>query len=119
MSVGLFHVSTTMDDMHSGKVDCPFMAHQEAICPMDLSDHISALQSVFTATLPEIITLYTFVVFAVAMRLPSWLVPKRSDRLILYRQLRERTYTFPARVLQEIFARGILHPKLYFALLDA
>lgn len=114
MFVSLFHMSMGMD-MHGGVGDCPFMAHEEVICPMDLADHLAAWKSVFQVAAPTIVLLLAAagalaLVFSAAPHLYT-----RKLRLIpvLYRQLRERIYAFSYRPLQELFSNGILHPKLF------
>lgn len=114
MSVSLFHMSMDMD-MAGGMSDCPFMAHNEVICPMDLADHIGAWQSVFQAVVPSIVLILVAVgvVALVSSLAPHLLLPKRKPIPLSLRRLRERTYSFSYRPLQELFSNGILHPKLF------
>lgn len=112
MFVGLFHISM---DMAGGMSDCPFMTHEEVVCSMNIADHIAAWKSAFLAVTPTLVLLLTVVgavVFATSTA-PHLFAPKRKSIPILHKQLRERTYTFPYRALQELFANGILHPKLF------
>lgn len=114
MFVSLFHMSTGMD-MTGGMSDCPFMAHDEVICPMDLADHIGAWKSAFLAVTPTIVLLLSAVGAAalVTTVAPYLFTPKRKPVPILHGQLRERTYAFSYRPLQELFSNGILHPKVF------
>ena len=114
MFASLFHMSMDMDTMATGG-DCMYMSHAETWCPMSVADHIGAWQSVFQAIAPTIILLLiTASAFAlVATVAPHFITPRPSTIQILQRQLRERTYLFSYRPLQELFARGILHPKLF------
>ena len=114
MYVSLFHVSSGMD-MTGGMSDCPFMTHDEVICPMDLADHIGAWQSVFQDVVPSIVLILVAVgaVALVSSLAPHLLLPKRKPIPLSSRRLRERTYSFSYRPLQEMFSNGILHPKLF------
>lgn len=114
MFASLFHMSMGMD-MTGGMSDCPFMAQQEVICPMNLVDHMEAWKAAFLAVSPSIVLLLALagaIVFIVSVA-PQLFAPGHKPILILYRQLRERTYTFSYRPFQELFAKGILHPKLF------
>ena len=114
MFVSLFHMSTGMD-MTGGMSDCPFMAHEEVICPMDLADHIGAWKSAFLAVTPTIVLLLSVVgaIALISTVAPHLFTPKRKPIPILQKQLRERTYTFSHRPFQELFSNGILHPKVF------
>lgn len=114
MFVSLFHMSMGMD-MTGGMSDCPFMSHEEVVCPMNMVDHIGAWKSAFLAVTPTI-TLLLAVAGAVAFVVstaPYLFTPRRKAIPILYTQLRERTYVFSYRPLQELFSNGILHPRLF------
>ena len=114
MFLSLFHMSTDMD-MHGGMVDCPFMAHVDVICPMDLADHLGAWKSVFTAVVPTVLLLIGLA-GAVALTntvLHHLFARERKPIPISFRYLRERTYTFSSRTLQDLFSDGILHPKVF------
>ena len=49
MFLSFFHMSTGMN-MHSGMSDCPFMSHEETICPMSVMDHIGAWNNLLTSS---------------------------------------------------------------------
>ncbi len=114
MFVSLFHMSADMD-MSGGMSDCPFMSHEEVLCPMNLADHIGAWKSVFLAVTPTIVLLLVVAgaIAFVATTAPHLFVSRCKPIPILYRHLRERTYTFAYRSLQELFSNGVLHPKLF------
>lgn len=114
MFVSLFHMSTGMD-MTSSMSGCPFMAHDEVLCPMDLADHIGFWKSVFLAVAPTIVLLLAAAgaVVLVLSVAPHLFSSRYKPILILGRQLRERTYTFSYRPFQDLFSDGILHPKLF------
>lgn len=111
MFVSLFHVSGGMN-MSGGMTDCPFMVHEEAVCAMNLTDHMSAWKSVFFVTVSTIVLLIIAVV-CITLLAPNLL------RRILYTSpptlvwLQTRIYTFTYRPLQELFSNGILHPKVF------
>lgn len=114
MFVSLFHMSMDMDMVASGS-DCMFMSHQETICPMSVADHLGAWQSAFQAVAPSFVLLLVTLgaVAVVATTFPQLLTSKPKPIPILQRQLRERTYAFSYRPLQELFSKGILHPKVF------
>lgn len=114
MFVSLFNMSSGMD-MSGGMSDCPFMSHEEVLCPMNLADHIGAWKSAFLSVTPTIFLLLAAAgaVALVISTAPHLLVPKRKPIPIRLKLLRERTYSFSYRLLQELFSSGILHPKLF------
>lgn len=114
MFFSLFHMSMGMD-MSDGMSDCPFMSHEEVVCSMNLTDHIGAWKSTFNLIVPSftllllaVVTLVTIVSIA-----PNLLRKKEFVSPPSYRWIIQRTYTFSYRPLQELFANGILHPKLF------
>lgn len=115
MFASLFYMSADMGAMENMS-DCPFMSHEETLCPMTLIDHIEAWKSVFLAVVPAFVLLVLVVaaVSRVVAVLPLFLIwRKKATPIILYARLRERTYSYGKRPLQELFATGILHPKLF------
>lgn len=114
MFFSLFHMSMGMD-MSGGMTDCPFMSHEEVICPMNLADHIEAWKSVFLSAVPSLTLLLAVAGMAVfvASVAPNLLRKIQYASPPLQRWLEVRTYTFSYRPLQELFSNGILHPKLY------
>jgi hypothetical protein len=94
--------------------DCPFMQHEENLCPMDLLDHVQAWKSVFLFAVPQFIsyllTLYTG--YAVLSRTDFFTLlrpPVHATR----RYLRQAVAEYPLKPLQELYAAGILNPKLF------
>lgn len=82
---------------------CPLMVGEASLCPMSVFDHITTWQSIFTFNLLEI---FTFIALAVAC-VRFWLPVLKPERPPGYRR---RSY--PALpLLQELFSKGILHPK--------
>lgn len=114
MFISLFHMSMGMD-MSGGMTDCPFMSHEEVICPMSLVDHIGAWQSVFLAVVPALTLLLaaTSIAVLVAAIAPNLLKKSRHIPAPSCRLFRARTYTFSYRPYQELFSSGILNPKLF------
>ena len=115
MFVSLFHMSTVMD-MADSMSGCPYMTHEAVLCPMNLLDHIEAWKASFASIVPMLFTLWgcliiTFVIVSVAPHLVGkvrlWLL-----KVPIYRD-QGHLYDFIVRPLQELFSRGILHPKLF------
>jgi hypothetical protein len=115
MFFSLFHLAQGMDMTPGGMTDCPFMSQAEVICTMNLADHVGAWKSVFLAVAPTVILLLTFAgtVAFVAATAPNLIRKKSTAPLRQYRWLVMSTYTFSPRPLQDFFAAGILHPKVY------
>lgn len=111
MALSLFNVSHNI----AGSGDCPFKTHQETVCNMNTGDHLSAWKSAFAATVPFLaLLLLKTVGFAAALiGIPYGMIYARYRLCLLSRDVRERIYSFSYRPYQELFARGILHPKLF------
>jgi hypothetical protein len=109
---GLLHMSSSMD---MGMSDCPFMSSGEVLCSMNPTEHISAWKSAFYSVIPTLtlLVLAAGVAALVASVAPNLLLKRRYVEPILRSYLQERIYTFFYRPLQELFASGILHPKLF------
>lgn len=95
--------------------NCPFMTHGETLCPMTVLDHLAAFRSLFESVLPAIIVLVLIAGGSV-----FWQLVFRQFRPLLFLHahtiLRQRKYLltqFIYRQFQELFARGILHQKIY------
>lgn len=115
MFIGLFSVATSMDMEHRhGMSDCPFMTHGEVVCAMSVTDHLNAWKATFLGTMPTTVIVLSVVLVAFALlQVPRLLVPLWRSVYIPHRQLRERTYSFLLRPLQELFSNGILHTKVF------
>lgn len=114
LSLSLFHMPAGME-MTGSMSGCPFMGHEETLCSMSVVDHIGAWKSAFLATIPGLTLLLSalaaaVVIFTVA---PNLLLKQRYRVPIIPKEIVERVYTFSHRPLQELFSRGILHPKLF------
>jgi hypothetical protein len=115
MFVSLFHMSGGMDMSH-GMSDCPFMSHEEVICPMNLIDHIGAWKSVFVTFIPTAITFLLTLAVAILLgtKSPHFLYKWIPIAVCIHIQrLRHSTYTYTVRPFQELFSDGILNPKLH------
>lgn len=114
MFVSLFHMSMGMD-MSGSMTDCLLMERGAVICPMSLADHIGAWKSAFLSTVPTLTLLLAVagVAVLVASVAPNLLRKIQYASPPLTRWLQTRIYTFSQRPLQELFSKGILHPKLF------
>lgn len=111
---GLFHMTMGMD-MTGEMSGCPFMTHEATLCSMSVTDHIESWKSAFLAAVPGF-TLLLLALAATAIILtiaPHLLLKRRWAEPLISKHVLERVYTFSYRPLQELFSRGILHPKLY------
>ncbi len=117
ITMNFIHVVHSHEAHHKlqNQDNCPFMNHKEALCPMSVSAHISALRSVFETVLPNITHLSFFATLILLfVALPPRIKPfrKRSVQVLLS-WLTLVSYKFSRRLLQSLFARGILNPKLF------
>jgi len=113
MYLSLFHVahSGTMDGKMEG---CPYMimSSEETLCAMTLIDHLEAWKSLSLAIIGNVVILFAFVGLYIScalflrQRVPVWEIPIRTFK-------EQYIYFYTLRSLQELFARGILHPKLF------
>lgn len=112
--LSLFHMPVGMD-MSEKMSGCPFMSHEEVLCSMSTLDHLAAWKSAFSAVTPSF-TLFFFTLVAAVTILaiaPNLLHRQRYRQYIFSKEFLDRIYTFSYRPLQELFSRGILHPKLF------
>lgn len=112
--LSLFQMPASMS-MSGDSSGCPFMSHDEVLCSMNTLDHIYAWKSAFTSIAPSftLLLLSLGAMVIVFVNIPNLLSRQRYRYLIIKRLLRERTYTFSYRPLQELFSNGILNPKLF------
>lgn len=92
---------------HHHEPGCPFMPGEQAICQMDVFDHISAWQSTFTSTLPTIVV-YLLVVTAV---FAAWRYYSPPDLFVRVPLSKQRFEPVRVSVTQELFSSGILNPR--------
>jgi len=117
MFSSLFHISMT-SHVSGGMSECLFMMHEETeLCPMSALDHLNVWSDSFQILVP----VFTKVLLVLGIGLVFLSVPPNIiiSRRLLYAHLKylylDVSYLllFPKRFLQEFFARGILHPKLF------
>lgn len=113
--LSLFHLSSGMS-MDGSMMDCPYVSHEEVICPMSLLDHITAWKAAFISIAPTLFTLAGLLISAI---LTVSVAPNllRKVRLWLLKIPVHRRHSQPinyiVRPLQELFSSGILHPKVF------
>lgn len=83
--------------------DCPYMAGQHSVCPMDFSSHIAAWEDMVRTILPTVLLLI-IVAFAVV----SWQANEENGPPLFLRRRPERQIS----PYTELFSRGILNPKI-------
>lgn len=82
---------------------------------MDLAEHLSVWQDIFLAATPTmmLVLLAAGTLVFIARAKPDWLIPKfRPPQAVPSPTIHHR-YTFWPRPLQELFATGLLHSKLF------
>ncbi len=92
-------------DENGAMINCPFMAGEQAMCPMGLVQHLGDWQLFFTAVVPMIIFVAALIVvnrklISVSVTVSSFYTQHRNKKM-------------PQRFLQRLFSKGILHSKLY------
>lgn len=101
-------------DMEGGMSDCPFMEVGEVICPMDFADHIGAWKAAFVSIVPNIFILIAAgAVLLLTVSAPVLFGNKGKPIPVRLHISPPQTYSHICRPLQELFSKGILHPKLF------
>ena len=111
MFLSLFHAVSGLQ-MGDAMDDCPLMAQEEVVCAMSAGEHLAAWKSLFLSILPSLLLLVTVAhVLAVGdlhqLRIRVFHIPIVRALRPLHISLRLYWY------LSILFARGILHPKLF------
>ena len=105
---GLFSGGMRMDGIMS---NCPYMS-VPTLCDMSPLEHLSALQSMFSATVQQFASasLLSLIVLALFWHFVGYLfLPKYAEVLVPRSRYRERVFD-PLRLA---FARGIIHTKVF------
>lgn len=92
---------------HHHEPGCPFMIGEQAVCAMDLFDHIRAWQSTFMAYLPSVLLLIALAYVCSAF----WKITDPPNRLLSYLYRPRRCQADRNILYQELFSQGILNPK--------
>lgn len=99
---------------HHGS-NCPFMNHEESLCPMSVFDHLSVLRTIFESVLPGLATI-SLTLPVLLIFYPFLLKTRAPVKLKSYTQFKQRLYllnNYYYKLHQALFARGILNPKLF------
>ena len=103
-----------MTDAQGHMSNCPFMTGTGSICQMNVVDHLSHWQALFTALSPTnssvsfiLLLALAFIAFTFGLRL--WRTDKTQITSVFYRQ----TTPILFNPLRMAFAKGVLHPKIY------
>lgn len=118
MFASLFQMSGLMSMSHtvSGMTACPSMVDQEVLCTSHLSEHIGVWKTAFANLLPSAFSL--FLVFGLVVAIVATAPHLLKKHILHYIPIRwqlvqHKTYTYTVRAYQELFSKGILHPKLF------
>ncbi len=119
--LGVFGMShSTMNMGTDGSMtmsNCLFMSGQAVVCDMNTLEHISAWQSMFVTTLHQNgsdLLVLILVALALALVWTRLLWPRPSQNLSqAFSIARLQKAGLPLPLLQELFSRGILNPKLF------
>jgi hypothetical protein len=112
-AVGVSYSAMAMGMNHSGMVACPFMGHREAVCSMNIFEHLSAWQSMFSATPVESLSLLVLLLLAL------FFFSHYYKRLWILNPLPQFAYVridpnvSPHDSLRQFIARGLMHPKIF------
>ncbi len=114
---GFSHSSMAMgEDGNMTMSNCPFMSGQAVVCNMDPLEHIAAWQSMFTSIPSQTgstLILMLLAALALAFLWTHLRWPSIDRTYTLSRFFVRRDYIPPVSLLQELFASGILNPKLF------
>ncbi len=93
---------------------CPFMSHEDTICPMSSFEHISTIRSLLESTKPSVIELFvigsTLVLYINVIR-PDYSLYQKTKVFMRWRKL--ILYNFFQKAYQALLSNGILNPKLF------
>ncbi len=94
---------------------CPYMQDGQAMCPMTLADHIRSWVQIFSAVVPEGLSMFllTFFLVVIARSLIYHGVLWDVWKLKLFRNQFNSPEVSVFVHLRRIFRQGILHPKIY------
>lgn len=114
---GVFSYGKHSHNKHgfASTTNCPFMQHEESLCPMTAFDHLSALRNLYeTATFKTFVFNFYLGLALVAgfnaLKAKWWL----SFCLNTFWRWRQKAkYKYCVRRHQELFADGLLNPKLF------
>ena len=116
MFFSLFAMGYSFETKHAAS-GCVFASHYESVCPLGALDLIGAWKSVFMSALAVV----SIIILVGSMAVLVGTAPHLLGRPLLhtipisprFHQLKHRIHAYIYRALQEFFARGILHPKLF------
>lgn len=119
---GLGHMGGMKTDDAGDMAGCIFTG-KTMLCKMDVMEHISLWQSLFVAMPQEILIFLALFIFLatvifVAKNIPAPPRLSRDETLTKQLHLREHPDFLFFNFLKDAFSRGILHPKIYGALVS-
>jgi hypothetical protein len=94
--------------------DCPFMTHEDTLCPMTAIEYLAAFRKTFEGAIPSILVLA--LTFSLVGYLTPTFIGKDRERTRTHSFMRWRkdiSARYSWRLYQDIFARGVLHPKVH------
>jgi len=113
-SLGLPHFGMTAEmhgEGHMTTNDC-VMPGMTAVCAINPLEHIASWQVMFTAAFTQEIEFLLFLLLLASVRFVVQLIHIPQDNR-LSQLFRRREYVPLCSPLQELYARGILNPKVY------
>lgn len=92
---------------HTHHTGCPFMPGEQSTCPMNIIDHMSAWNNLFTGNIKF------FILLAVSIGTVLYVLQAITyiDIVILILLKNIRKKISHKNILQELFSQGILNPK--------
>ncbi len=88
--------------------DCPYMVHDQALCPFNLAHYLSIWNSVFASSLLNSNLLMLFAVLAIVV---SFSLPALNHHKLRFRKKKENK---KINILyRELFSSGLLNPKVF------
>lgn len=102
-------------DSHGNMAPCPLMANIASLCRMNAIEHLSSLQSLFTATTPTtaLLLLAAALLLIISISSSKNLEEAHSEKiasLFINRRNHDALIFNPLRLA---FSTGILNPKIY------
>ncbi len=98
-------------------VDCPFMAHAEATCPISATEHKALWDQVFSVNIEKAVFTAIAVVLVLYLAITelhaSWRIVEQQQNRQYKLYLRGSPDSGLFSPLRLLFAKGILNPKLH------
>ena len=111
----VFSLKNTHEHAMSGMIDCPFMTHEDTLCPMTAFAHLSILRTYYELLIPSVALLViTSLIFYTFIDRHTLLLSLLRARIRHIMRIEKRIlYTFSYKLYEKLCSRGVMHSKVY------